>query len=70
MKRSIAWKANAVNERKESIKLDTTEVGDPVGIVQEIYVWPYEQMIYAQPRIRLWRRPTKLFEIWRYKQIT
>ena len=25
--------------------------GDPLKIVQEIEIWPYEQMIYAQPRI-------------------
>ena len=24
---------------------------DPLGIVQEVEVWPYEQMVYAQPRI-------------------
>ena len=24
---------------------------NPLGIVQEIEIWPYEQMIYAQPRI-------------------
>ena len=25
--------------------------GDQLGIVQEIQIWPYEQMFYAQPRI-------------------
>ena len=25
--------------------------GDSLGIMQEIEVWTYEQMIYAQPRI-------------------
>ena len=25
--------------------------GDPLGIVQEIWIWPYEQTVYAQPRI-------------------
>ena len=25
--------------------------GDPLGIVQEISIWPYEQVGYAQPRI-------------------
>ena len=25
--------------------------GDPLGIVQEIEIWPYEQVVYAQPRI-------------------
>ena len=25
--------------------------GDPLGIVQEVYIWPYEQMVYAQSRI-------------------
>ena len=25
--------------------------GDPLGIVQEVKIWPYEQMVYAQPRI-------------------
>ena len=27
--------------------------GDPLGIVEEIKIWPHKQMIYAQPRIRL-----------------
>ena len=30
--------------------------GDPLGIVQEIYIWPYEQVVYAQPRIRPGKR--------------
>ena len=25
--------------------------GDPPGIVQDIEIWPYEQMVYAQPKI-------------------
>ena len=25
--------------------------GDPLGIVQEIEIWPYKQVVYAQPRI-------------------
>ena len=25
--------------------------GDPQGDVQEIEIWPYEQMVYEQPRI-------------------
>ena len=25
--------------------------GDPLGIVQEIEIWPYYQMVYAQTRI-------------------
>ena len=25
--------------------------GDPLGNVQEIWIWPYKQVIYAQPRI-------------------
>ena len=24
---------------------------DPQGIVQEVWIWPYQKMIYAQPRI-------------------
>ena len=27
--------------------------GAPLGIVQEIEIWPYEQVVYARPRIRL-----------------
>ena len=27
--------------------------GNPLGIVQEIEIWPYEQMVYAQHRICL-----------------
>ena len=26
--------------------------GDPLGNVQEIEIWPYEQMVYAQPSAR------------------
>ena len=26
-------------------------IGNPLGLVQEIEIWPYEQIIYAQPRI-------------------
>ena len=26
--------------------------GDPQRIVKEIEIWPYEQMVYVQPRIR------------------
>ena len=25
--------------------------GDPQGIVQEIEIWPYEQIAYVQPKI-------------------
>ena len=25
--------------------------GEPLEIVQEIEIWPYKQMVYAQPRI-------------------
>ena len=25
--------------------------GDPLGIMQEIEIWPNEQMVFAQPRI-------------------
>ena len=25
--------------------------GGPLGIVQENDIWPYDQMVYAQPRI-------------------
>ena len=36
--------------------------GDPFGIMQEVEVWPYEQMVYAQPRIcpREWDAQTPL----------
>ena len=27
------------------------EEADPLGIVQEIEIWPYEQVVYAQQRI-------------------
>ena len=27
---------------------------DPLGIVQEIEIWTYEQMVYAEPRICPW----------------
>ena len=25
--------------------------GDPLGIVQEVWIWPYKQIVFAQPRI-------------------
>ena len=36
--------------------------GDPLGIMQEVKVWPYEQMVCAQPRIcaREWDAQTPL----------
>ena len=36
--------------------------GDPLGIVQEILIWPYEQVVYAQPgiRSRKWDSKTSL----------
>ena len=36
--------------------------GDPLGIVQETNIWPYEQMVYAQPWICLgeWDAQTPL----------
>ena len=27
--------------------------GNPLGIVQVVQIWPYEQMVYAQTEIRL-----------------
>ena len=50
------------NEYK--IRHDRGWEGDLLGIVQEIEIWPYEQMVFAQPRIRFlfWRmRCTKSF---------
>ena len=57
-------------EREEDFaRLDRQ--GDPLRIVQEIEVWPYEQMIYAQPRILFWRMTrTNSSGILRYKRIT
>ena len=47
------------NKRKqqinEEIVTDYAKLGgqgDPLGIEQEIKIWPYEQMVDAQPRIR------------------
>ena len=39
--------------------------GDPLGNVQEIEIWPYEQVAYAQPRTRSgeWDTQSSL-EIW------
>ena len=36
--------------------------GNPLGVVQEILIWPYEQVVYAQPRIypREWDAQTSL----------
>ena len=36
--------------------------GDPQGTVQEVEIWQYEQMVYAQPRIcpREWDAQTPL----------
>ena len=38
---------------QKSKRLDTTWEGDSPGIVQEIKIWPWEQMVYAQLRISL-----------------
>ena len=37
-------------------------LGDPLGDVQEIWIWPYEQMVYAQPSIcpRKWYTQTPM----------
>ena len=35
----------------KSIRLETSRQGNPLWIVQEIEIWPYEQMVYAQPSI-------------------
>ena len=35
---------------KDSTRLG--EEGDPLGIVQKIEIWPYNQILYAQSRIR------------------
>ena len=35
-----------------SLRRDTTVwQDDPQGIVQEMWIWPREQMLYEQPRI-------------------
>ena len=44
---------------------DNNDNNNPLGIVQEIEIWPYEQVVYKQPGI-----PTKIFWVLRYKQIT
>ena len=41
-----------ISECKDSIRQDTTgRSRQSLGIVQEIEIWPYKQMVYAQPRI-------------------
>ena len=40
--------------------------GDPSGIVQEIEIWTYEHMVYAQPRMGF----TEFSGILRYKRMT
>ena len=37
----------------EVVKVKTRRLvlGDPLEIVQEVYIWPYEQMEYAQHSI-------------------
>ena len=36
--------------------------GDQLGDVQEIWIWPFKQMVYAQPSIcpRKWHTPTSM----------
>ena len=34
--------------------------------MQKVLIWPYEQMTYAQPRIRLGEKRTKFSEVLRY----
>ena len=29
--------------------------GDPLGDMQEIEIWPYEQMVHAQPSTSPWK---------------
>ena len=44
--------------------------GDPLGIVQEIEISPFYQIVYTQTRIRSGEWGTKFSGILRYKQIT
>ena len=43
----------------ESIRQETKY--DPLGTVQETEIWPYEQMVYAQPKSFL-ENKTKKFQ--------
>ena len=42
---------------------------DLLGSVQEIEIWPYDQMVYGQPKIRSWEGEITFFGILRYKQV-
>ena len=47
---SISYDDNDYTTGTSWTRLD--ELGDPPVIVPEIEIWPYELVIYAQPRIR------------------
>ena len=43
---------NTANWCKNSTRLDMTGwEGDPLGIMQEIEIWPYYEMVYIKTRI-------------------
>ena len=46
------------------------EKGDLLGNMQKTKIWPYEQVVHAQPRIRPAWWDTQTSEILRYKEIT
>ena len=65
---------NHISECSKSAQKNWTRLGgqgDPLGILQEIWIRPYEQIVYMQSRILSWRmRRTNYSGIWRYKRIT
>ena len=44
--------------------------GDALGVVQEIRIWPYEQMVYTQPSIYHRKWHTHCYRTLTYKRIT
>ena len=50
MPNQIISECSKLSQIEYKIRLDWGQ-GDPLWIVQEIKIWPYEQIVDAQPRI-------------------
>ena len=68
-KRLIAYKVNAANSLKD-VNDETREgvESDPLGIVQEIDIWPYYQMVYPKPESFLEKETHKI--LWDFEKQT
>ena len=59
-----------LTQREYKTRHDSGGEGDSLGIVQEIEIWPYYEMVYAQIRIRPGEWDTQDSLGFEYKQIT